>query len=1050
MMTTMSLPTTDEALIPALRAHDESAVATLLDRYWARSYHVARQLTGDPATAEDVAQETFLRVLRNADRFDTSRPFRPWFWKILETTAREHHRRATRRRKHESRVETAKQESANVEQREEAVLVREHLGKLSEKYRTALTLRYLEGLSLEEVGEVLGCSEGTVSSRVRRGLEALRASLAPALGVSVAALAVTLPKLALVEAAPASPTASSLVARARVPEAPSAGTASSVIVRSVRALGGSTRIATAAFVALALGVGTFVAWPRTDHDAQVAARDPRPNPPASVAGSPASASAPISTTSAPVPTSQAPRGQIAAVPSTAAKGTRSVRGRVTLAGAPYSLPTVCLLRNGETSQPIDPKKLNPNRRDASVDREGTFAFDQLDPKAEFWVLEVIVSDPYNDRRHRRDVPLQFTIGSSTEAQAELRLAAEGASELDVRLVPVTVSGEVVDRTTKEPIAGARVHACSQLGRADSLGRFRLTVGRSEKGDGCVVADAPGYALAIAQLKDGSSERTGLRLLLGPGVTLHGRVVGEDGAPVADAEVSISDRMVLQGVEAPAGFDNFVLFYTLPRGATTRADGTFEFEWLQPSPERGAGTAVIEGLSAYDPLSRRHAELSKVVVGAEPLEIKLVSRRGWKGTVVSGDGVPVPHARVVILGKAKPGPNRFGFTFKDGRQALGDQFLPIDDLNDDEIEQGAVSTWEGMLDTHTNARGRFDFEKLLTAGRQNVLVTAQGFAEKVVEVDPASTDTITIERAVPVRGRVVVGGKPLANALVYAYPAGTFDALSRTKVIVERPRGLELAQATPSLALGWDRGPPAIGAAVTDDEGRYEIDHLAAGTYDVAGPFQPMAQAFVHSGVLERIDAKAGVVAGGPSCDLEVSGAATSSVSFRAVANDTGEELAPTVHVHTSDAEIVAPAPPPDASGLRTVSVPSGSDVRVELAAPGRLSQAFSVTSASTDLGVVRLVRGGAHVELRVSLPEKPFGAVELYCVDPQTGLSHCVAAPATGAIATIGLDALGSGTCELRAFVRRGTFPEETLGEAPPVNFDVHDGVRVEVDLRDR
>src|SRR5262245_48671057 len=106
--TLMNEPTTitrltDEELIPGLRAGDGATLQVLIDRYWARAYRVALHLSGgDPGAAEDVAQETFVEVLRAADRFQDGRRVRPWFFRLLSNTAADRRRSGGRRRRHEA------------------------------------------------------------------------------------------------------------------------------------------------------------------------------------------------------------------------------------------------------------------------------------------------------------------------------------------------------------------------------------------------------------------------------------------------------------------------------------------------------------------------------------------------------------------------------------------------------------------------------------------------------------------------------------------------------------------------------------------------------------------------------------------------------------------------------------------------------------------------------------------------------------------------------------------------------------------------------------
>lgn len=180
-------PLSDEQLIPGLQAGDDATLQVLIDRYWERAYRVALHLVGgDPGAAEDVAQETFVEAVRAAGRFQEGRRFRPWFFRLLSHTAADRRRARGRRRKHEEtsaaradlRVVDA---GAAAESSEAARLVREGLSGLEQPLREALSLRYLEGLSLAEVAQALEIPEGTVSSRVRRGLESLREQLSPAL-----------------------------------------------------------------------------------------------------------------------------------------------------------------------------------------------------------------------------------------------------------------------------------------------------------------------------------------------------------------------------------------------------------------------------------------------------------------------------------------------------------------------------------------------------------------------------------------------------------------------------------------------------------------------------------------------------------------------------------------------------------------------------------------------------------------------------------------------------------------------------------------------------
>lgn len=171
----------EAALIAGLREREEASVAELLDRYWPSAYRLALAICGDPAGAEDVAQEAFVRALQGIDGFDSNAALRPWLMRIVTNLARNSLRAEARRSAREEAVArpeaTALQPSRQAERSEAAQQVRAILGSLAPPLREALALRYLDELSLAEVASTLGCPQGTVSSRIRRGLARLRERL---------------------------------------------------------------------------------------------------------------------------------------------------------------------------------------------------------------------------------------------------------------------------------------------------------------------------------------------------------------------------------------------------------------------------------------------------------------------------------------------------------------------------------------------------------------------------------------------------------------------------------------------------------------------------------------------------------------------------------------------------------------------------------------------------------------------------------------------------------------------------------------------------------
>ena len=166
------------------------SLTELIESHWSACYRLALALVGEANAAEDVTQEALLAAFESQDSFDTGRELKPWLFGIVHKRALMHHRSRKRRVAREER--SARPERADdaptVEAAEQAALIREHLQRIKAEYRHAVALRYLEGMSLAQVAEALGIPQGTVSSRIRRGLKALEGSLQPVLGITGAAL----------------------------------------------------------------------------------------------------------------------------------------------------------------------------------------------------------------------------------------------------------------------------------------------------------------------------------------------------------------------------------------------------------------------------------------------------------------------------------------------------------------------------------------------------------------------------------------------------------------------------------------------------------------------------------------------------------------------------------------------------------------------------------------------------------------------------------------------------------------------------------------------
>lgn len=177
----------DVALARAAAEGDSAAFELLIRRHTGRVYRIALRICGNPADAEDVAQEVFLKLYRSLGKFQGESSFTTFLYRVTTNAALDFLR--GRKRRETVPLETEENSPSAVlpdldmlpderlERRELQRAVRRGIAKLPAGQRAALALRELEGLSYAEVATVLGLSEGTVKSRIARGRERLRVIL---------------------------------------------------------------------------------------------------------------------------------------------------------------------------------------------------------------------------------------------------------------------------------------------------------------------------------------------------------------------------------------------------------------------------------------------------------------------------------------------------------------------------------------------------------------------------------------------------------------------------------------------------------------------------------------------------------------------------------------------------------------------------------------------------------------------------------------------------------------------------------------------------------
>jgi RNA polymerase sigma-70 factor, ECF subfamily len=189
-----------DAAVLELRRGDPDALSTLMARYQHRIYRYLLRLVRQPADAEDLFQQTWIRVAEKIRSFDTSRNFDAWLFALARNLALDHLRR---------RRPSSLEESLRGDSREdtmvsrlpsadpgpfEQLLARERAGRLAValenlplSYREVLTLRFEEEMKIEEIAQVLATPVATVKSRLYRSLAQLRQILEAGAGGEVRA-----------------------------------------------------------------------------------------------------------------------------------------------------------------------------------------------------------------------------------------------------------------------------------------------------------------------------------------------------------------------------------------------------------------------------------------------------------------------------------------------------------------------------------------------------------------------------------------------------------------------------------------------------------------------------------------------------------------------------------------------------------------------------------------------------------------------------------------------------------------------------------------------
>jgi len=187
----------DRVLVERARGGELDAYRQLVEKYQSRAHSIALGVIGNKEDAEDIVQDAFLKAYRNLSSFRGQSSFYTWFYRIVFNLAidlsRKRYRRSETSLGDDGTLDALNLHSAEdtgnllghvptpdqvLHRQNIAVNIRRALDGLSSEHRAVIVLREVEGLSYSEISEVVGCSKGTVMSRLHHARKRLQRALA--------------------------------------------------------------------------------------------------------------------------------------------------------------------------------------------------------------------------------------------------------------------------------------------------------------------------------------------------------------------------------------------------------------------------------------------------------------------------------------------------------------------------------------------------------------------------------------------------------------------------------------------------------------------------------------------------------------------------------------------------------------------------------------------------------------------------------------------------------------------------------------------------------
>ena len=166
----------DELLLKRVKDGDPTSFKQLYNRYVDKALRVATAMTRNKELAKDAVQETFIRVYRNIESYDLSKPFDPWFYKILTNECNRLLQKESKTSSFDPSELDYDSEHVEEEVKDYSDLY-QAIQELKDIYRIPIILKYIKGFSEKEIAEILELKQNTVKTRLYQGRDKLKLAL---------------------------------------------------------------------------------------------------------------------------------------------------------------------------------------------------------------------------------------------------------------------------------------------------------------------------------------------------------------------------------------------------------------------------------------------------------------------------------------------------------------------------------------------------------------------------------------------------------------------------------------------------------------------------------------------------------------------------------------------------------------------------------------------------------------------------------------------------------------------------------------------------------